>query len=128
MTVENRKAVTAALVCLEHRPRPDLFGVYAGVPLEKFVGTSVLLGFEGKDAQGIDRIEYMWVHVTGFADERAHGDELVGVVDNVPFLDMEYECGDVISFRREEIQEDRILDCCGHTAREEGDRNREVKN
>jgi hypothetical protein len=114
MTAENRKAVTAALACLEHRPRPNLSGIYAQVPLGDFIGTSVLLGFKGKDGLGAERFEYMWVHVTGLADARVHGDELVGVIDNVPFLVMEYECGDTISFRREEIQEDRILGCCEH--------------
>ncbi len=119
MTVENRKTVKeedartvmAGLTSLAHRPRPNLYCEYTEIPVERFLGNNVLLGFPGVDPYGVKRPEYLWVFVVRLAKEHEHGDELVGVVDSVPFLKMEYEYGDLISFRREEIHEDRIPDC-----------------
>lgn len=108
MSGANHTPRTVALACLEHRPRPN--SRYTAVPPHEFVGTSVLLGFRGTDDQDVERTEHMWIYVTSTL-EHSCGDELLGVLDNVPFLKMEYACGDSISFKREEIQDCRRPEC-----------------
>lgn len=86
------------IVCPEHSPKPN--EKYAKEAPESFIGKFVKLGFKGKDPTGAERTEHMWVEVTAVRDR-----ELVGEVNNVPILEMEYECGDLIGFELDEIED-----------------------
>lgn len=81
---------------------------FAKLPLESFVGKYVKLGFEGKRSDGKKTVEHMWVKTTGVHNDKDcdHGDaELVGILDNTPITEMDYAHGDVVGFKREEIED-----------------------
>ena len=69
------------------------------LPLESFINKNVKLAFECYN----DRIEYMWVFVTGLATN--DDEELQGVLNNDPVLPSDYQYGDIFEFKRSEIYE-----------------------
>lgn len=97
MTTE-RDHHNVGIVCPEHAPKPN--AKYADLEPEDLLGYFAKLGFKGKDPAGRERIEHMWVLVT-----EVRGRELVGELDNVPILEMEYECGDIVGFEIGEIED-----------------------
>lgn len=84
-------------VCKEHAPKP---GKYQGQEPSLFVGKLVKLGFPAKRSNGHETIEHMWVKV-----EKLQDDQLVGTLENDPFLECEYQYGDGVLFQVEEIED-----------------------
>lgn len=84
----------------ECAPEP---GRYSHIPIPAFFGRHVQLIFIGE--RGVDR---MWVMVTGPAE--TEDQELQGIVDNDPIKAIEWPCGTVIEFLREEIVKVDIID------------------
>ncbi len=75
---------------------PELLG---NAVLESYVGSYVKLRFVGRDERGEEGTEDLWVAVTGVM-----GHELVGEIENVPALEMEYACGEFVGFELHEIK------------------------
>lgn len=87
-------------VCDEHRSKPD--PQYFDKPFDWFHNKYCKLSFQGKNPDGEDCHEAMWVLVTG--DQEIEGTKmLIGVLDNDPVYEMEYKCGDGVGFERNEI-------------------------
>ena len=99
-----------SLVCKDHAPKP---GKYRDGKPEDFVGKMVKLGFTGTNPHtGKVSLEHMWVRVSEALqpDKYQAGDwlfqqELIGSLDNDPVFEMEYQCGDNIAFKIEEIED-----------------------
>lgn len=70
----------------------------ADVPLTEFVGKFVKLPFE---ANG--HTEHMWVQVTGLAEHE--DEELRGELNNTPALITDYALGDIVEFKKADIEE-----------------------
>jgi hypothetical protein len=81
-------------------PKPQ--AIYLGLPPKWFLGKYVKLGFPTKEG----RKEHCWVLVDGLADEEDQ--ELVGVLNNDPIIATDWNCGDRLSFHRNEIED--VLD------------------
>lgn len=96
MTRENPNNI--GFVCDAHASKPD--PELAKLPSEFFLKKHVKLGFKGKDPKGIERIEHMWVRV----DYIDNDGDLVGILDNDPILEMEYVCGCLVAFKKDEIE------------------------
>lgn len=96
--------MTAKLVCGDHAPKP---GRFKDAEPAKLVGEMVKLGFPVKHPlTGVDTLEHMWVKVTGLVTKDMDADEqLVGILDNDPFLLCEYQAGDEIAFNVDEIED-----------------------
>lgn len=84
------------LVCPECASQP---GKYTGQPPAIFLGKHVKLGFKTEDGE---KTEHMWVKVTALDP---NGKELHGILDNDPIYDVGYDCGDLLAFAVDEIED-----------------------
>lgn len=93
------------MVCKDHAPKP---GKYAGTEPRAFLGKLVKLGFPATNPQTMtETTEHMWVKVSEVLEPGTYdsGEELVGTLENDPFLICEYENGDEVAFKVEEIED-----------------------
>jgi uncharacterized protein YegJ (DUF2314 family) len=101
----NEPLFNVGMVCKDHAPKP---GRFAGMKPHTFVGKLVKLGFPATNPQtNKETTEHMWVKVTQQLEVGIYstGEELVGTLENDPFLICEYENGDEVAFKVEEIED-----------------------
>jgi hypothetical protein len=89
------------MVCKDHAPKP---GKFAGSEPSIFVGKLIKLGFPAINPRTLNETtEHMWVKVNRLCTEGE--EQLVGTLENDPFLICEYENGDEVAFKVEEIED-----------------------
>jgi hypothetical protein len=92
--------LTFRLICSDCAPKPS--PMFLALDPKWFVGRYVKLGFPIPGNEDL-RKEHMWVRVNETTDKE--GQELVGVLDNDPTATPDWKIGDVVAFRREEIED-----------------------
>jgi uncharacterized protein YegJ (DUF2314 family) len=95
---EREPLFNVGMVCKDHAPKP---GRFKDSDPSKLVGEMVKLGFPATHPHtGKETIEHMWVNV-----HKVEGQELIGTLNNDPILDCEYQIGDDVAFKVEEIED-----------------------
>lgn len=105
MSNEREPLSNLGLVCKEHAPKA---GRFKDSDPSKLLGEMVKLGFPATHPiTGKETIEHMWVEVHTVIQPGTYqtGEELIGTLNNDPVLNCEYEIGDEVAFKLEEIED-----------------------
>jgi uncharacterized protein YegJ (DUF2314 family) len=102
---EREPLFNVGMVCKDHAPKP---GRFKDSDPSKLLGEMVKLGFPAKHPlTGKETKEHMWVKVHTVIQPGTYqtGEELVGTLNNDPVLDTEYQNGDDVAFKVDEIED-----------------------